>query len=559
MSSLWGRPPECGPPRSTPWPSGSASSRSRSSNRGRIHVHQSDAVGGPSGRSGLRESTDQVVRFVQYLSIPVAIVLGFLAGPTVEAWLGPLYREAAPVIGLLCLAGVVQAWALAIRTAICGSGRPRSPPSSTAPKPSSTWASASCSPPLWRPGYGRGGTDRRRADGGNAHHSARLPPTRRFLSPPGAARGADVGLASLVTGALAWVVGRGGGPLYVFTETHGRIAGLTAVAGAGLGLLIVFYALLLVCLPSSQASAGRRPEPARRRSFRGTCSLGCVRGGVEQGFEALAVGALGTRRVEVACGDAGAHAGGWRLVGRLLARVRPSARCSRGSTRPRRYRGGRRSPVSEHGTRISVFIARAAGPGAPVGRGGLGGAPGRLRGDGRLRWDLDGPPSRAGMAEWCAARHCVRACAGRARVAVVGLRIGATLAAAELARGGEVDDLVLWDPHATGRAFLREQRAFWAFLRSQAMEWGLLGEGEQWGSGGVVDDGAMEGPGVVFSAETVAALEPLTIDPGDRRLASRELVLARRGQEAQPRAGGAVVVALRRDRRGSKGRTPSST
>ena len=117
------------------------------------------------------------------------------------------------------------------------------------------------------------------------------------------------------------------------------------------------------------------------------------------------------------------------------------------------------------------------------------------------------------------------------RVAVVGLRIGATLAAAELARGGEVDDLVLWDPHATGRAFLREQRAFWAFLRSQAMEWGLLGEGEQWGSGAVIDDGAMEGPGVVFSAETVAALEPLTIDPGDRRLASRELVLAREGRK----------------------------
>ena len=65
-------------------------------------------------RSGLIESTDQVVGFVRYLSIPAAIVLGFLAGPAVEAWVGPL-PEAAPVIGLLCLAAVVQAWGQAIR------------------------------------------------------------------------------------------------------------------------------------------------------------------------------------------------------------------------------------------------------------------------------------------------------------------------------------------------------------------------------------------------------------------------------------------------------------
>src|SRR5208283_2999132 len=74
--------------------------------------------------SGLRNSTDEVVRFVQYLSIPTAIALGFLAGPTIEAWVGPLYREAAPVIGLLCLAGVVQAWAVTLRNALNGSGRP---------------------------------------------------------------------------------------------------------------------------------------------------------------------------------------------------------------------------------------------------------------------------------------------------------------------------------------------------------------------------------------------------------------------------------------------------
>ena len=78
-------------------------------------------------RSGLRETTHQVVRFVQYLSMPAAIVLGFLAGPAIEVWVGPLYREAAPVIGLLCIAAVVQAWAQALSLAISGAGRPTLP------------------------------------------------------------------------------------------------------------------------------------------------------------------------------------------------------------------------------------------------------------------------------------------------------------------------------------------------------------------------------------------------------------------------------------------------
>jgi esterase/lipase len=117
---------------------------------------------------------------------------------------------------------------------------------------------------------------------------------------------------------------------------------------------------------------------------------------------------------------------------------------------------------------------------------------------------------------------------GAPRVSVVGLRLGATLAAAELDRGEGVDDLVLWDPCASGRAFLREQRALWAFLRDQATEWGILGEDELWGSGEVSEDGSFEAPGTMFSAPTVAALEALAIAGDD--LASRELVLARRGR-----------------------------
>lgn len=119
---------------------------------------------------------------------------------------------------------------------------------------------------------------------------------------------------------------------------------------------------------------------------------------------------------------------------------------------------------------------------------------------------------------------------GVARVAVVGLRIGATLAAAAIADDGEVDDLVLWDPCPTGKAFLREQRALWAFLRSQAVEWGILREDQVWGSGDALDVGSFEAPGVMFSAPTTLELEPLAVAPADQSLAGRELVLTRKGR-----------------------------
>jgi hypothetical protein len=56
----------------------------------------------------------------------------------------------------------------------------------------------------------------------------------------------------VVTGGLAWVIGRGGGPLYAFIGANGRILGLTVVAAAGIALMIVFYALLVPFLPSAQ-------------------------------------------------------------------------------------------------------------------------------------------------------------------------------------------------------------------------------------------------------------------------------------------------------------------
>jgi hypothetical protein len=124
---------------------------------------------------------------------------------------------------------------------------------------------------------------------------------------------------------------------------------------------------------------------------------------------------------------------------------------------------------------------------------------------------------------------------GVTRTAVVGLRIGATLAAAELARGGPVDDFVLWDPCASGRAFLREQTALAAFGRDQAAEWGVQHGGGSLGSPERREEGSVEAPGAMFSAATVSDLTPIAISGTEGGLARRELVLGRKGRSL-PRA-----------------------
>jgi len=105
------------------------------------------------------------------------------------------------------------------------------------------------------------------------------------------------------------------------------------------------------------------------------------------------------------------------------------------------------------------------------------------------------------------------------RAAVVGLRMGGTLAAAALDDiSPPVDQLVLWDPCPSGRAFLRQQQMLAAAALHHTPR----------------KDGSIETLGMVFAPETVTALRELHIDHTKGPLAEAVLVLTRRGRPVDP-------------------------
>ena len=170
---------------------------------------------------------------------------------------------------------------------------------------------------------------------------------------------------------------------------------------------------------------------------------------------------------------------------------------------------------------------------------------GRLAGEGLavVRFDYDGTGNSSGsasdpdrVAAWGAsigsAVSLLRS-TGVRRVALVGMRMGATLAALE-APSNDVDALVLWDPCISGRAFLRELRA----LHTMS-----VGEPP-------TTDGSVQTPGFRFDAPTVAAMGALDVTKGEGPLAPRLLVLCRPDRpvegafEARLRDAGSVDLEL---------------
>ena len=135
--------------------------------------------------------------------------------------------------------------------------------------------------------------------------------------------------------------------------------------------------------------------------------------------------------------------------------------------------------------------------------------------------DTDPGRVAAWLASVDAAIDEVRRRTGASRIAMVGIRIGGTLAAACAARRGDVDRLVLWGACRSGKTYVREMR----MLR--------LSEATSAGSDAAVSDLAAgegeleEAGGFALTAETIAELGGLDLASLGAKPAPRVLVVAR--------------------------------
>jgi alpha-beta hydrolase superfamily lysophospholipase len=144
----------------------------------------------------------------------------------------------------------------------------------------------------------------------------------------------------------------------------------------------------------------------------------------------------------------------------------------------------------------------------------------------------------SGAAAWLRERT------GSERVTAIGIGIGGTVAYCAAARGAPIDDLILWAVPGTGRALLRELKAFAGVVAARHPA------DQRGGAPGPDDDAELIGH--VLSAETARSLEQLRLtdlelpDAGSRRV----LMLARDGLNPDKRlrahleaAGATVAVA----------------
>lgn len=114
---------------------------------------------------------------------------------------------------------------------------------------------------------------------------------------------------------------------------------------------------------------------------------------------------------------------------------------------------------------------------------------------------------------------------GAEHISLLGLRVGALLAARAAARRDDIDALVLWDP-CDGRAFLREQKAL-ALLSI--------------GSLPARADGAVEIMSMVLPPRLAASLQSLRAEPCDRPLARQLLLLERPERPADSKLAAALA------------------
>jgi pimeloyl-ACP methyl ester carboxylesterase len=123
--------------------------------------------------------------------------------------------------------------------------------------------------------------------------------------------------------------------------------------------------------------------------------------------------------------------------------------------------------------------------------------------------DSSGDHSDAGLVEaWIGAVgeavSELRELTGVVDVALVGVRLGATLAVAAAARGAAVSELVLWAPFLTGRSYVRQMRAFHAIAERSISPPRDDGSPRS-------QNGDVEASGYLLSATTVRDLDALDL------------------------------------------------
>jgi alpha-beta hydrolase superfamily lysophospholipase len=147
------------------------------------------------------------------------------------------------------------------------------------------------------------------------------------------------------------------------------------------------------------------------------------------------------------------------------------------------------------------------------------------RGFATLRFDYHGTGDSSGSADepgrlqgWLdsidAAVNELRERAGTRSIALFGVRFGATLAVAVAARRRDIDHLVLWAPSASGRAYVRELRAFRMMKDPRAAPSQRANGGE-------------EVAGYHFAKATIADLSEVDLFTWRERVAARTLIVAR--------------------------------
>jgi alpha-beta hydrolase superfamily lysophospholipase len=149
-----------------------------------------------------------------------------------------------------------------------------------------------------------------------------------------------------------------------------------------------------------------------------------------------------------------------------------------------------------------------------------------------LRVDYDGTGDSAGDQEepgrvdaWLHSVACAiaetRRLSGSSLVALVGLRAGALLALQAAAAGGGVERLVLWSPFTSGRAYVRELRAFARLSRQDhARE--------------DADEPGINAAGHMVTGETLKALDSWTLDAVTKPPAPQVLLVDRDDRSVDP-------------------------